>query len=519
MGVAHNTEMKHPNWTRILTILGVILATYAILYVTGTVLSRFTQAILLFVLGAMVAYILTPLVNGLHAAFHLRWLAILLAYLLVATLVFALGVLLFTPFIEQSQSLIDNLHDPRLASLNSLQRVERDAAAVQGLLAAQRNDVAAGMAAARPATSRARAQIAALITATRDLRYGKVAARSTLPRSGRAAKSSATPAAQTGVPQSYVNYILSAALRLSTDYATATSVTGDPGLYVRASRDASEVSKRARTIYGVMAGTPILLIHAQAWVDAHHIHLDLHDRFGQAAAQFSNQGTYLLDNAITILSETASILLNLILVFIISVYFVSDGPRLIHGAVNVVPGRYREQGWFFAESVNQVVGGYIRGQLLLSVAAGVLGGGGAAVLGVPYPLLIGIMTFVLESVPVIGPMLAVIPAVAISLFFNPPIVTLALLVWFIVFQQIVTNVIGPRVLGTAVGIHPLEALLAVLVGYPLGGLLGAFLAIPIMGIVHLLIREAYNYFVLGGSLPAAPMAEEEPIPVEPLARL
>jgi predicted PurR-regulated permease PerM len=72
-------------------------------------------------------------------------------------------------------------------------------------------------------------------------------------------------------------------------------------------------------------------------------------------------------------------------------------------------------------------------------------------------------------------------------------------------------------MGIAVGIHPLEALLAVLVGFPLGGFLGAFLAVPIMGIVHILIREAYSYFVLGKALPGMPLVPEpQPTPPTPL---
>ncbi|HZU12827.1 MAG TPA: AI-2E family transporter [Chloroflexota bacterium] len=513
--------MKHPNWTRILTILGVILATYALLYVTGTILSRFTQAILLFVLGAIAAYVLSPLVNALAAVVRVRGLAILLSYLLVAVLLFSIGILLFTPFVQQSQSLVDNLRNPSASTLKGIERVERDAAAAQAILATQQAEVTAALSLSSAQVSSARTSIRTLIHDTRGLSSGQVAAKVTGPRLGtRTSRSSATPPPQTHVPPSYVNAILAAALRLSADYASAVSVGNDPRLFKRAAGDAQATGSRARTIYSIMASTPILLIHVQDWVDSHGLKVDLHDKFGQAAAQLSNQGTYILNNAITILSETASLLLNLFLALIISVYFVSDGPRLIRNSINLLPRNFREQGWFFMESVDRVVGGYIRGQLFLSFLAGVLGGGGAAVLGVPYPLLIGLMTFVLESVPVVGPMLAVIPAVAISLFFNPPLVTLGLLVWFLVFQQIVTNVVGPRILGTAVGIHPLEALLAVLVGYPLGGLIGAFLAIPIMGIVHLLIREAYNYFVLGGSLPAAPLpAEDEPIPVEPAARL
>jgi predicted PurR-regulated permease PerM len=111
-------------------------------------------------------------------------------------------------------------------------------------------------------------------------------------------------------------------------------------------------------------------------------------------------------------------------------------------------------------------------------------------------------------------MVAVVPAALISRFFTPPLTTAALVVWFIIYQQIVTNVIGPHVNGMSVGIHPLEALLAVLVGYPLGGFLGAFLAVPLAGIVHIIIREFYGFFAYGHELPTA----EVPVDDEPSER-
>jgi predicted PurR-regulated permease PerM len=274
---------------------------------------------------------------------------------------------------------------------------------------------------------------------------------------------------------------------------------------------AKAASAGAQTMLHIMETTPILLLRSQTWLDQHHIKIDVHDKFGQAAQQFSNQGTYILNNAITIVSATVTILLDLTLILIISFYLLNDGRGLTRRSIALIPTDYRQQASFFLTSLDKVLGGYIRGQLFLSLLAGILGGGGAAALGVPYPLLIGIVTFLLESIPVIGPMVAVIPAAAISLFFMPFLTTIILVVWFLVFQQLVTNVLGPRIMGAAVGIHPLEALLAVLVGYPLGGLLGAFLAVPVMGIVHILLKEAYQYFVLGHPASRAP-APVEPVP-------
>src|SRR5579859_1357916 len=117
---------RQPNWTRILTVLLVILASYAILYITGSILLRFGQAIILFVLGAMTAYILTPLVNRLERAVRVRWLAIFFAYCGIAAFLFLLGVLLVTPFVQQAQSLVDNLHNPAGSSLRGIVQVRND---------------------------------------------------------------------------------------------------------------------------------------------------------------------------------------------------------------------------------------------------------------------------------------------------------------------------------------------------------------------------------------------------------
>jgi predicted PurR-regulated permease PerM len=218
------------------------------------------------------------------------------------------------------------------------------------------------------------------------------------------------------------------------------------------------------------------------------------------------------------------VLFNTTLVLIITFYFLSDGGGLIHGGLNVVPAKYREQVWFFIVSLDKVLGGYIRGQIFLSALSGLLAGGGAAVLGVPYPLLIGIVTFLLQSIPVIGPSSRSSHRLLYRSFM-PVTTTVVFVLYFVAFQQLVTNVVAPRINSKAVGIHPLEAILAVLVGFPIGGILGAFLAVPIAGVIHIVVRELYGYFAHGKSMPTAvvPMTEPEAekpaprgsIPIEP----
>lgn len=506
-------QLRKPNWNQVLIILLVVLASIAIIYIAVSVLSHFRQAILLFTLGAILAYILTPLVNRLEDAFHFRWLGILLAYSLIAAALFALGVLLFTPFVDQSRSLVDNLHTPATSSLGATVTVENEAAVVQKQIDTQRHLLNVQSTLARGDIQTTTDAIARLQSDVRSLATGTVSGVSHSPRrqiSTSGGRLPPNPQPQTSVPPSYVQNIQQHTTVLATHYrdATAGAPAIDGSLLSQAESQAIASRTAAKDMYHTMSTTPILLLRSQTWLDQHGIRIDLHDKFGQAAQQISNQGTSILDNAITILSETANILLNITLILIISFYLLSDGRRMIHRGLEMAPSRYREQIFFFVTSLDRVLGGYIRGQLFLSLLAGILGGGGAAFLGVPYPLLIGIVTFILESVPVIGPLVAVFPAAAISLFFMPFVTTVLLVVWFLIFQQLVTNILGPRIMGMAVGIHPLEALLAVLVGFPLGGFLGAFLAVPVMGILHILLREAYGYFVHGQELSRAAVPAE-----------
>ena len=525
-------RLKQPDWTRILTILLVILASFAILYIMGTVLARFKQPILLFSLGAMTAYVLSPLVNRLERAVHFRWLAIVLAYLLAALAIGALGLLLVTPFIQQAQSLVDNLHDPSPSSLKTIVQVQTDSAQLhRDLTSLERAVVIANTLNVSGNLTSYKQQIAAdigkLQADTANLRTGTVAA----PANTRAAYHSEpagrvppNPGPQTQVPPSYVATIQAPVNQTVAHYQQAIQAGSTPDLTSlrQAIAAVGRTTSAAKTLQHTVSTTPILLLRSQTWLDGHNLRLDLSKNLGQAAGQASNQGTNILNNAITIVSATGRILLDITLILIISVYLLSDGRRLTRRGLELVPTNLREQVWYFVQSLDQVLGGYIRGTLLLSTLAGILGGGGAAVLGVPYPLLIGIATFLLQFIPVIGPMVALLPAVIISLFFMPLKVTVLLVVWFLVFQQIVTNFVGPRVLGSAVGIHPLEALLAVLVGYPIGGLLGAFLAVPLMGVLHILLRETYAYFVLGHALPAATVPAEmeatQEYPVTPPAQ-
>jgi len=125
--------------------------------------------------------------------------------------------------------------------------------------------------------------------------------------------------------------------------------------------------------------------------------------------------------------------------------------------------------------------------LIIGFSAGV----GSSLLGVHYPILIGILAFFFELIPMVGPILASLPAVMISLTQPFPLVVYVI-VFFIVMQLLENNVLAPRITGGAVGLHPVAALLAIVIGADLGGVVGALFAVPVAGVASVLIAAVWK---------------------------
>jgi predicted PurR-regulated permease PerM len=144
---------------------------------------------------------------------------------------------------------------------------------------------------------------------------------------------------------------------------------------------------------------------------------------------------------------------------------------------------------------SRVLGGYLRGQLTLALIIGVLAGVGMSLLGLPYAVVLGVLAGLFELVPMFGPILSVVPAVIVALFMPFPTV-LWVVLYFLAIQQLENNVLAPRISGHAVGLQPLGAMFALLAGFQLAGLLGGLFAVPLAGVVWVLLGAAYRNVVV-----------------------
>ena len=202
-----------------------------------------------------------------------------------------------------------------------------------------------------------------------------------------------------------------------------------------------------------------------------------------ARAQIVSSIEGLAGSAVPILTGVFDVILDVILVAVISIYLLADGARVSNWLRNNMPRGQQGRTRFLLETLQRIVGGYIRGQLLLCGIIGVVVGVGMQVIGVPYALLLGVLAFILEFIPVLGTLVS--GAICILLALTKGwIFALIVLVYFVIVHVIEGDVVGPRIVGKAIGLHPIISLAALIAGAELFGIWGALFASPIAGVLQ-----------------------------------
>jgi predicted PurR-regulated permease PerM len=203
----------------------------------------------------------------------------------------------------------------------------------------------------------------------------------------------------------------------------------------------------------------------------------------QAVDAVQSIGKGVASQSLSIVTGILGTLVDVVLVLILSVYLTSDGQRISIWLRRQTHGRQRRNATLLVAIVNQVVGGYIRGALTMAALIGFLVGAGMLILQVPYAVLLGILAFFMEFVPVVGVLIS--GAVSVGLAGTKSLLLAGIVLgYFVLVHVIEGDVIGPRVMGRAVGIHPATALIAFVAGTELFGIWGALFGSPLAGLLQ-----------------------------------
>jgi predicted PurR-regulated permease PerM len=200
-----------------------------------------------------------------------------------------------------------------------------------------------------------------------------------------------------------------------------------------------------------------------------------------ARDQILSRAESVVTDAVPLITNILNALLDIIVIAVMSIYLVIDGPRAARWLRVNAPRPARMES--VLDVLQRVVGGYIRGQLFLSLLIGVLVGGGMALFHVPYALLLGVMAFILEFIPVLGTLVsgAICTLAALTVGW---VTALLVLGYFIIVHILEGDVIGPRIVGKAIGLHPVVSLAALIAGSELFGIWGALFASPVAGVLQ-----------------------------------
>lgn len=188
-----------------------------------------------------------------------------------------------------------------------------------------------------------------------------------------------------------------------------------------------------------------------------------------------------------------------------------EGPRLQRGALVLIdpPGR-RERIRRVTTDCARAVTGYMFGNLLISVIAGVATYIFLWILGVPFKEVLALWVAFADLIPLVGATLGAVVVIAVALLHSVP-AGIASLIFFIVYQQFENHVLQVSIMSKTVDLNPLTVLIAILVGVELFGILGALLAIPAAGIIQVVARDIYDEH--RGRLKDVPTVGADEVPI------
>jgi predicted PurR-regulated permease PerM len=205
--------------------------------------------------------------------------------------------------------------------------------------------------------------------------------------------------------------------------------------------------------------------------------------------------TNLATDVVPLLRSIFNFVLDFIVVAMLSIYFLIDGARIMRWLRGNLP--FQQRTIFMLNTLEHVVGGYIRGQFTLSFLIGLLVGVGMAILQVPHPVLLGVLAFFMAFIPVLGTFITAAACVLLALTQNNGwviglthqswVLAIIVLLYFLAVHSFESEIVGPRIVGNAVGLHPIIAISALIAGVELFGILGALFVAPVVGVLQAVI--------------------------------
>lgn len=192
-------------------------------------------------------------------------------------------------------------------------------------------------------------------------------------------------------------------------------------------------------------------------------------------------------------AEVGSVVVTLLLIFVFAFFMAVDERFATRVVRRFFPPAMRDRAATIMGQMGDGLGQWVRAQLLLAAFFGIAFGIGLAILRVPYALTLAVVGGVLEIIPYIGGFVTVILAVLVAATTGKLWLVVAAIVWYLLVVNVQAHIVGPKMVGDVVGLHPLVVVVSLFIGEEVLGILGALLAVPIAVVIQILLDQFWKF--------------------------
>jgi predicted PurR-regulated permease PerM len=204
---------------------------------------------------------------------------------------------------------------------------------------------------------------------------------------------------------------------------------------------------------------------------------------GGASKLFGISGT-----ALAVAKGVVTVVLATVTIVFMTFFMLLEGPAWVERFFSLLKPASRRRWQAVGHDIYRTVGGYVTGNLLISLIAGTLTSVVLAIMGVPFAIALGLIVGILDLIPLAGATIAAIIVGTVAFLHSIP-AGIVVVAFFIVYQQVENHILQPVVYGRTVQLSPLAVLIAVLIGAELAGVLGALAAIPVAGAIQVVFLD------------------------------
>jgi len=192
--------------------------------------------------------------------------------------------------------------------------------------------------------------------------------------------------------------------------------------------------------------------------------------------------------ALAVTKSVISAVIAVLTIAFLTLFMLLEGPAWINRFYGLLPDQSQPRWRAVGHDIYRTIGGYVTGNLTISLIAGVVSTLVLLVVDVPFAIALGLLVAILDLIPLAGATIAAILVTTVA-FLDSTTSGIVILIFFVVYQQLENHVLQPVVYGRTVQLSPLAVLIAVLIGAELAGVIGALAAIPVAGTIQVLLVD------------------------------